>query len=157
MAVVPYNRHSLSPQAADLVRRIARQILDEPADLMDQVYVAVAAAADEPLRSEPVLAAEVAASTQANVLHWAASMERDPGGRVPANLRDTLCVYIAEQFSAARAARALYTHRNTVLNRLQRAERLLPLPLAGHGLEVGVALEIAQWLGTQPGKTTHVG
>ena len=100
MAVVPYNGYSLSPQAADLVRRIARQILDEPADLMDQVYVAVAAAADEPLRSEPVLAAEVAASTQANVLHWAASMERDPGGRVPANLRE----YIAEQFSAARAA-----------------------------------------------------
>jgi DNA-binding PucR family transcriptional regulator len=59
-------------------------------------------------------------------------------------------VYIREQFSAARAARALYTHRNTVLNRLQRAERLLPLPLAGYGLEVGVALEIAQWLGTQP-------
>ena len=41
-------------------------------------------------------------------------------------LRDTLCTYIGEQFSAARAARALYTHRNTVLNRLQRAERLLP-------------------------------
>src|SRR2546430_11297600 len=39
-----------------------------------------------PLRSEPVLAAEVAASTRANVLYWAASMERDPGGRVPANL-----------------------------------------------------------------------
>ncbi len=70
-------------------------------------------------------------------------------------LRDTLCVYIGEQFSAARAARALYTHRNTVLNRLQRAERLLPFPLAGHGLEVGVALEIAQWLGTQPGSATH--
>ena len=70
-------------------------------------------------------------------------------------LRDTLCVYIGEQFSAARAARALYTHRNTVLNRLQRAERLLPLPLAGHGLEVGVALEIAQWLGTQPVSATH--
>src|SRR5215468_6320041 len=27
---------------------------------------------------------------------------------------------IGEQFSAARTARALYTHRNTVLNRLQR-------------------------------------
>jgi len=27
----------LSPQAAELVRRIARMILDEPADLMDQV------------------------------------------------------------------------------------------------------------------------
>ena len=402
----------LSPQAADLVRRIARVILDEPADLMDRVHAAVSAAADEPLRSEPVLAAEVAASTRSNVLHWAAGIARDPVGRVPANLtpevlgiareafrrgieqtvyttyhagqnvvqaywmrtaftlsadpavlrpvlaagsesvaafvddmvaalseqlrreraelarssharrfevvslildsapittgqagtqlgydlsrrhtaavlwtdprrpdqaalaaaagalgpatrarqvltvvassssvwawlaaaadtgagavtaaiaaypavrvavgpdgagadgfrrshfdavatqrlmgrrpdlpvarfadvqlvalaladeqrarefvartlgtladadrelRDTLCVYIGEQFSAARAARALYTHRNTILNRLQRAERLLPLPLAGHGLEVGVALEIAQWLGTQPG------
>jgi DNA-binding PucR family transcriptional regulator len=73
------------------------------------------------------------------------------------DLRDTLCVYIGEQFSAARAARALYTHRNTVLNRLQRAERLLPHRLAGHGLEIGVALEIAQWLGTQPGSATHAG
>ena len=400
----------LSPQAADLVRHVAQMILDEPADLMDQVHAAVSAAADEPLRSEPVLAAEVAASTRSNVLHWAAGIARDPGGRVPANLtpevlgiareafrrgieqtvyttyhagqnavqaywmrtafalsaepavlsqalaagfrsvagfvdgmvaalseqlrreraelarssharrfevvslildsapitagrasaqlgydlrrrhtaavlwtdprhpdqaalaaaaealrpatharqvltviassssvwawlaaaagigagsitaatgqhpgvrvavgpagagvdgfrrshfdavatqrlmarrpdlrvarfadvqlvalaladeqrarefvartlgkladadlelRDTLCVYIGEQFSAARAARALYTHRNTILNRLQRAEGLLPLPLAGHGLEIGVALEIAQWLGTQ--------
>jgi len=408
----------LSPQAADLVRRIARGVLDEPADLMAEVYAAVSAAADEPLRSEPVLAAEVAASTRANVLHWAASMVRDPGGRVPANLtpevlgiareafrrgidqtvyttyhagqnavwaywmrtafslssdpavlrqtlaagsesvagfvddmvaelseqlrreraelarssyarrfevvslildsapittarastrlgydlrrrhtaaviwtdprrpdqaalaqaaealgpvtrarqvltviassssvwawlaaaddtdagaiteatashravriavgpagtgasgfrrshfdavatqrlmsrrpdlrvarfadvqlvtlaiqdeqrarefvartlgaladadrelRDTLGVYIREQFSAARAARALYTHRNTVLNRLRRAERLLPLPLAGHGVEVGAALEIAQWLGTppEPGSATR--
>jgi DNA-binding PucR family transcriptional regulator len=414
MAVVPDAGEALSPQAAELVRRIARGILDEPADLMAEVYAAVSAAADEPLRSEPVLAAEVAASTRSNVLHWAASLERDPGARVPANLtpevlgiareafrrgieqtvyttyhagqnavqaywmrtafalsqdpavlrqvltagsesvagfvedmvaalseqlrrehaelarssharrfevvslildsapitterastqlgydlrrrhtaavlwtdprrpdqaalaaaaealgpatgarqvltviassssvwawlaaaadtaaaaltvataaqpavrvaagpagagvdgfrrshfdavatqrlmarrpdlraarsadvqlvalaladeqharefvartlgtladadrelRDTLFVYIGEQFSAARAARALYTHRNTILNRLQRAERLLPLPLAGHGLEVGVALEIAQWLGTQPGST----
>jgi DNA-binding PucR family transcriptional regulator len=417
MAVMPDGGQPLSPQAADLVRRIARGILDEPADLMDQVYAAVSAAADEPLRSEPVLAAEVAASTRANVLAWAAGIARDPGGRVPANLtpevlgiareafrrgieqtvyttyhagqnvvqaywmrtafalsadpavlrqalaagsesvagfvadmvaalsgqlrreraelarssharrfevvslildsapittarastqlgydlrrahtaavlwtdprrpdqaaltraaealgpatgarqvltviassssvwawlaaadtdagaitaatgqypavrvavgpagtgadgfrrshfdavatqrlmsrrpdqrvarfadvqlvtlaladeqrarefvartlgklgdadpelRDTLCVYIGEQFSAARAARALYTHRNTVLNRLQRAERLLPLPLAGHGLEIGVALEIAQWLGTQPGGATRAG
>ena len=407
----------LSPQAADLIRRIARVFLDEPADLMAELHAAVSAAADEPLRSEPTLAAEVAASNRANVLHLAASMLKDPGGRVPANLtpevlgiareafrrgieqavyttyhagqnavwaywmrtafslsqdpaalrqaleagsrslagfiddtvaalseqlrreradlargsharrfevvslvldsapittgrastglgydlrrrhtaavlwtdprrpdqgalaqaaealgpatrarqvltviassssvwawlaaaaadtsaitaataaypavrvavgpisagidgfrrshfnavatqrlmsrrpdlrvarfadvqlvtlalqdeqrarefvartlgtlagadrelRDTLCVYIGEQFSAARAARALYTHRNTVLNRLQRAEQLLPFPLAGHGLEVGVALEIAQWLGTQPGSATHDG
>jgi DNA-binding PucR family transcriptional regulator len=416
MAVVADAGEPLSPQAADLVRRVARAVLDEPADLMDQVHAAVLAAADEPLRGEPVLAAEVAASTRSNVLHLAAGMLKDPGGRVPANLtpevlgiareafrrgieqsvyttyhagqnvvwaywmrtafalssdppvlrqalaagsaslagfvqdmvaalseqlrreradlarssharrfevvslvldsapitaaragthlgydlrrrhtaavlwtdpgrpdqaalaaaaealgpatrarqvltviassssvwawlaaaadtgaaaitaataahpgvrvavgptgagadgfrrshfdavatqrlmsrrpdlrvarfadvqlltltlqdeqrarefvtrtlgtladadrelRDTLCVYIGEQFSAARAARALYTHRNTVLNRLQRAERLLPFPLAGHGLEVGVALEIAQWLGTQPGSATH--
>jgi len=416
MAAVADAGEPLSPQAADLVRRIAGVFLDEPADLMTEVHAAVSAAADEPLRSEPVLAAEVAASTRANVLHWAAGIAHDPGGRVPANLspevlgiareafrrgieqtvyttyhagqnvvqsywmrtafalssdpavlrqalaagsrsvagfvddmvaalseqlrreraelarssyarrfevvslileaapitagragtrlgydlrgrhtaavlwtdprrpdqaalaaaaealgpvtrarqvltviassssvwawlaaaadtdaaalaaataawpavrvaagpaghgvdgfrrshfdavttqrlmsrrpdlrvarfadvqlvtltiadeqrarefvartlgnladadpelRDTLCVYIGEQFSAARAARALYTHRNTVLNRLQRAERLLPLPLAGHGLEVGVALEIAPWLGTQPGTATR--
>jgi len=415
---VPEVGEPLSPQAADLVRRIARTILDEPDDLLDQVHAAVAAAADEPLRSDPTLVAEMAASTRSNVLHLAAGIERDPGGRVPANLspavlgiareafrrgieqavyttyhagqnavqaywmrtafalsadpavlrqaleagsasvagfidnmvaalseqlrreradlarssharrfevvslildsapitpgrastqlsydlrrrhtaavlwtdprhpdqaalaaaaealgpvtgarqvltviassssvwawlaaaadtgaaaitaataahpgvrvavgpagvgadgfrrshfdavatqrlmsrrpdlrvarfadvqlvalaladeqrarefvartlgeladadpelRDTLCVYIGEQFSAARAARALYTHRNTVLNRLQRAERLLPLPLAARGLEIGVALEIAQWLGTQPGSATHAG
>jgi DNA-binding PucR family transcriptional regulator len=418
MTAVSDHGQPLSPQAADLIRRIARVFLDEPADLMAEVYAAVSAAADEPLRSEPVLAAEVAASTRANVLHWAAGVRRDPGGRVPANLtpevlgiareafrrgieqtvyttyhaghnvvwaywmrtafslssdpailrqvleagsrsvsafvddmvaalseqlrreraelarsshvrrfevvslilenapittdrastqlgyhlrrrhaaaiiwtdprnpdqaalahaaeavgratrarqvltviassssvwawlavpavtdagaiaaaagqhpavrvaagptgsgvdgfrrshfdavatqrlmsrrpdlqvarfadvqlvalilqdeqrarefvartlgkladadrelRDTLCVYIGEQFSAARAARALYTHRNTVLNRLQRAERLLPLPLAGHGLEIGIALEIVQWIGTQPDGAVHDG
>ena len=411
MAIVPDTGESLSPQAADLVRRIAHTILDEPDGLMAEVHAAVSAAADEPLRSDPVLAAEVAASTRANVLHWAAAIAKDPGGRVPANLapevlgiareafrrgieqtvyttyhagqnalqawwtrtafslscdpavllpaleagsrslasfvedmvtalseqlrreraelarssherrfevvslildnapitteragtqlgydlrrqhtaavlwtdprhpdqaalaraaealgtatrarqvltviassssvwawlagarepaasaltaataawpavrvaagppatgadgfrrshfdavatqrlmarrpglrtarfadiqlaalvlqdeqrarefvartlgaladadselRDTLCAYIGEQFSAARAARALYTHRNTVLNRLQRAERLLPTQLAGHGLEIGIALEIAQWLDLSP-------
>jgi DNA-binding PucR family transcriptional regulator len=62
-------------------------------------------------------------------------------------LRDMLCAYIGEQFSAARV---LYTYRNTILNRLQRAERLLPLPLAGPGLEIGVAVEIAQWLVPNP-------
>ena len=36
-----------------------------------------------------------------------------------------------------------------------RAERLLPLSLADHGLEVGVALEIAQWLGPQSGSATR--
>ena len=51
--------------------------LDEPADLMAGVHAAVSAAAGEPLRSEPTLAAEVAASTRANVLHLAASILRD--------------------------------------------------------------------------------
>jgi DNA-binding PucR family transcriptional regulator len=88
----------LSPQAADLVRSIARGVLDEPADLMAEVYAAVSAAADEPLRSEPVLAAEVAASTRANVLHWAASVERDPGGRVPANLSPEVLGIAREAF-----------------------------------------------------------
>src|SRR5262245_65894891 len=65
---------------------------------MDQVHAAVAAAADEPLRSEPVLAAEVAASTRANVLQWAASMARDPGGQVPANLSPEVLGIAREAF-----------------------------------------------------------
>src|SRR5215469_7352301 len=98
MAVVPNAGEPLSPQAADLARRIAQIFLDEPADLMDQVHAAVSAAADEPLRSEPVLAAEVAASTRANVLHWAAGMLRDPGGRVSANLSPEVLGIAREAF-----------------------------------------------------------
>ena len=62
-------------------------------------------------------------------------------------LRETLRVYIREGFSASRAARALYAHRNTVLNRLARARELLPAPLEYRGLQVGLALEIVHWLG----------
>ena len=95
---MPDAAEPLSPQAADLVRRPARGILDEPAGLMGQVYAAVSAAADEPLRSEPVLAAEVAATTRANVLHWAAGIARDPGGRVPANLTPEVLDIAREAF-----------------------------------------------------------
>ncbi len=55
MAVVPDAGEPLSPQAADLVRRVARVFLDEPADLMAGVHAAVLAAAEEPLRREPTL------------------------------------------------------------------------------------------------------
>jgi len=41
MAVVPDAGEPLSPQTADLVRRIARMVLDEPADLMAEVHAAV--------------------------------------------------------------------------------------------------------------------
>jgi len=78
-------------------------------------------------------------------------------GRRDRELRDTLCVYIGEQFSAARAARALYTHRNTVLNRLQRAERCSRSRWPATAWKSAVALEIAQWLATQPGSATHDG
>jgi DNA-binding PucR family transcriptional regulator len=67
-------------------------------------------------------------------------------------LRETLRVYLREGFSASRAARALFTHRNTVLNRLGRARELLPAPLEGRGLQVGLALEIVHWLGTRAGE-----
>jgi hypothetical protein len=108
MAVVPDAGESLSPEAADLVRRVARVFLDEPADLMAEVHAAVSAAADEPLRSEPVLAAEVAASNRANVLHLAACMLKDPGGRVPANLTPEVLGIAREAFRRG-IEQAVYT------------------------------------------------
>ena len=70
-------------------------------------------------------------------------------------LRDTLRIHIREGFSPTRTARALYAHRNTVLNRLARAEQLLPEPLERRGIEVGLALEIAHWLGQRVAAGDH--
>ena len=62
------------------------------------------------------------------------------------DLRETLRVYLREGSSTVRTARALPAHRNTVVNRLRRAEELLPTPLAQRGLHVALALEIVHWL-----------
>lgn len=70
-----------------------------------------------------------------------------PLGSAPADLRETLRVYLHEECNATRTAAVLFAHRNTVLNRLARAEELLPAPLAGRSLQVGLALEVAHWLG----------
>ncbi|HEV3000837.1 MAG TPA: PucR family transcriptional regulator [Solirubrobacteraceae bacterium] len=65
----------------------------------------------------------------------------------PSELRETARVYLREGSSATRAARVLFTHRNTVLSRLARIEELLPAPLDGRGLQVALALEIVHWRG----------
>jgi DNA-binding PucR family transcriptional regulator len=61
-------------------------------------------------------------------------------------LRETLRAYLQEESNATRTAVALGAHRNTVVNRLRRAQKLLPEPLAGRAVEVGLALELARWL-----------
>lgn len=61
-------------------------------------------------------------------------------------LRETLRIYLREQSNAPRTAKVLFTHRNTVLTRIARAERLLPKPLTHNSLEVAVALELAAWI-----------
>ena len=66
-------------------------------------------------------------------------------GHAESDLRETVRIYLREQSSAARAARLLHTHRNTVLTRLARAEKLLPRPLAETSLEVAAALEVVHW------------
>jgi DNA-binding PucR family transcriptional regulator len=70
----------------------------------------------------------------------------------PPELTETLRVYLQTQSHAARTAERLYTHRNTVLNRVARAERLLPRPIGGRVLAVGLALELLRWLGPQVAK-----
>ncbi|SEE34021.1 DNA-binding transcriptional regulator, PucR family [Streptomyces sp. 2231.1] len=65
----------------------------------------------------------------------------------PPEVVESLRVFIAEQCNATQAAVRLFTHRNTLLRRLARAERLLPRPLAEHSVEVGAALEVLRWRG----------
>lgn len=61
-------------------------------------------------------------------------------------LREALRVHLLEHRSATRAARRLFTHRNTVLNRVARAEALLPRPVDEQPLAVLLALELDHWL-----------
>jgi DNA-binding PucR family transcriptional regulator len=62
--------------------------------------------------------------------------------------RDTVLTYVRELGSAARTAERLYTHRNTVLRRLARAEELLPRPLAEDAVAVAAALDVLRWRGS---------
>jgi DNA-binding PucR family transcriptional regulator len=67
-------------------------------------------------------------------------------GSADRELRDTVRVYIRHMYNASKTADEVYAHRNTVFHRIQRAEELLPRPLAISGVEVGVALELQRWL-----------
>ncbi|MFV2197962.1 PucR family transcriptional regulator [Nocardiopsis sp. LOL_012] len=62
-------------------------------------------------------------------------------------VREAVEVYVRERCSTTAAARRLYTHRNTVLRRLARADELLPRPLADNVVAVAAALEVLRWRG----------
>jgi DNA-binding PucR family transcriptional regulator len=62
-------------------------------------------------------------------------------------LRNTVLCYVNEQCNAARAATRLYTHRNTLLRRLARADELLPQSLERNSVHVAAALEVLHWRG----------
>ncbi|MEV0766174.1 helix-turn-helix domain-containing protein [Nocardia sp. NPDC050435] len=70
-----------------------------------------------------------------------------PLAAAPAEVIDTVRGFIAEQGNASRTAERLFTHRNTVLRRLQRADQLLPRKLADQPIEISVALQILYWRG----------
>jgi DNA-binding PucR family transcriptional regulator len=67
-----------------------------------------------------------------------------------AELQDTVRIFVNEQCNASRTAARLYTHRNTLLRRLARADELLPRPLAESSVTVAVALDVLRWRGSQP-------
>jgi DNA-binding PucR family transcriptional regulator len=65
----------------------------------------------------------------------------------PPELRSDVEIFIKEQCNASRTAERLYTHRNTLKERLHRAEKLLPRPLDESSVHVAVALEALRWRG----------
>lgn len=64
-----------------------------------------------------------------------------------ADLQRTVLTFVREQCNASRAAARLFTHRNTLLRRLARADEVLPQPLKDTSVHVAVALEALRWRG----------
>ncbi|MDR3662678.1 MAG: PucR family transcriptional regulator [Mycobacterium sp.] len=92
---------------------------------------------------------ELVALLTADADRAAQFVKRVLGDLEPASpeLHAAVRVFVREQCNASRAAGRLFTHRNTLLRRLARADELLPRPLAENSLEVGVALEVLHWRG----------
>ncbi len=63
-------------------------------------------------------------------------------------IRAAVLTFVNEQCNASRASARLYTHRNTLLRRLSRAEQLLPRPLGDNSVHVAVALDMLRWSGS---------
>lgn len=57
----------------------------------------------------------------------------------------TVRTHLATLGSITRTAERLYTHRNTVMRRLERADALLPRPLSECPWDVAAALELLRW------------
>jgi DNA-binding PucR family transcriptional regulator len=55
-------------------------------------------------------------------------------------------VFIRARYNASKTAAIMFAHRNTVLQRVRRAEQLLPVDLDRNGTNIGLALEALYWL-----------
>lgn len=60
-------------------------------------------------------------------------------------LHESMRVWFANGCNASAAAAQLYTHRNTVVRHIARAEELLPRPLQANAVAVAAALEVLRW------------
>lgn len=63
----------------------------------------------------------------------------------PTVLQHSLHAFLANGCSITQTAEVLGTHRNTLLRRLERAQDLLPVPLADHRIQIAAALELVIW------------
>ena len=68
-----------------------------------------------------------------------------------ARLRESVLVWLREGCNSTSAAKLLHTHRNTVLDRLRRAEEVLGHPLLEDRLGLELALTLAERLGLRLG------
>ena len=62
-------------------------------------------------------------------------------------LRECMRVWFAQQCNSTTAAAKLFTHRNTVVRRLARAQELLPVEWSRNAIAVAAALEYQHWQG----------
>lgn len=60
-------------------------------------------------------------------------------------LRETVRIYLEALGNTSATAARLFTHRNTVIRRLTRADALLPQPLLEDPLRIAVALDLLRW------------
>jgi len=63
----------------------------------------------------------------------------------PSTLQHSLHAFLANGCNITQTAEVLGTHRNTLLRRLERAQDLLPVPLADHRIQIAAALELVLW------------
>lgn len=59
----------------------------------------------------------------------------------------TVRTYLDELGSLTHTAERLFAHRNTIVRRLERADALLPRPLAERPMDVAAALDLWSWVG----------
>jgi DNA-binding PucR family transcriptional regulator len=61
------------------------------------------------------------------------------------DVQETVLAFVEERGSVTRVAARQYTHRNTVVRRMARAEALLPRPLSENSIQVAAALQVLRW------------
>lgn len=65
--------------------------------------------------------------------------------QAPVELHETVRTYLRLLGNTSATAKQLFTHRNTVIRRLTRADHLLPRPLHEDPLRIAAALEVLRW------------